>query len=200
MSGLPRALRWDADGPALAIIDQTKLPGETAFLRLTSADQVFQAIRALQVRGAPAIGLAAAWGMVLGLHGEPGETLRDLEPAFLRWKDRLASSRPTAVNLPWALERQAAVFSALPSGLPRNDVLAALTAGAAALQADDEEMCRRIGENGLALLEPGWGLLTHCNAGAIATARWGTALAPVHLGQERGYDFRVWADETRPLL
>jgi len=200
MSSLPSAVRWNPAGPSLVVLDQTKLPGQEVFLSLEDADGVIEAIQSLRVRGAPAIGLAAAWGLVLALHRTPGETKPSLEPGFADWRDRLLASRPTAVNLRWALERLARAFGLLVPGASRRDVLDSLTTEAAALQADDEAVGLKLGELGLSLLKPGAGVLTHCNAGAIATARWGTALAPLHLGQERGYGFHVWVDETRPLL
>lgn len=191
MSTLPSAVRWDPQGPAVVLLDQTKLPTETVFVRATDPEQVFEAIQALRVRGAPAIGIAAAWGVVLGAH-------RDQDLA--RVTQRLALSRPTAVNLKWALDRMTAARASVSSAATPTQVRQALQAEATTLQAEDEAMGLRLGEAGLTLLQPGWGILTHCNAGAIATARWGTALAPLHLGQERGYGFHVWADETRPLL
>jgi methylthioribose-1-phosphate isomerase len=111
----------------------------------------------------------------------------------------LLAARPTAVNLRWALERMARRHEAA-RGLPAAEIRSALLGEAEAIRAEDREVCRRIGENGLELLGRGWGILTHCNAGALATAGIGTALAPLYVGTERGYDFRVWADETRPLL
>jgi methylthioribose-1-phosphate isomerase len=181
-------------------LDQTQLPGATSFLRLKKPEGVERAIRSLQVRGAPAIGLAGAWALVLAMVQEPGADRQTLDTGFARWKARLAGARPTAVNLAWALDRMAEDFHALDPQTSRDEVIATLTRRAQSLQADDAAVGLRLAEAGLGLLEPGWGLLTHCNAGAIATAAWGTALAPIHLGQDRGYGFRVWADETRPLL
>ncbi len=200
MKALPSAVRWDAEGPALILLDQTKLPRVTVFLRLTEAEEVEQAIRRLQVRGAPAIGLAAAWGLILGLRQAAGSNRSELEAAFKGVTKHLLNSRPTAVNLRWALEKLGRIFYLQPPSLRREPLLKALEAEAARLQADDEVVGLRLGEHGLTLLQPGWGLLTHCNAGSLATAKWGTALAPIHLGQERGFGFTVWADETRPLL
>lgn len=200
MSGLPPSVRWAPEGPALVLLDQTRLPADEVFLRLTDPDQVFDAIRALQVRGAPAIGLAAAWGLVLGLHCGEGRNKAGMETAFGELKARLGSSRPTAVNLAWALDRLERVFRLLRPGTSRSETLGALTLEAARIQDEDEAVGLSLGEHGLSLLSPGARVLTHCNAGAIATARWGTALAPLHLGQERGYGFHVWVDETRPLL
>jgi methylthioribose-1-phosphate isomerase len=199
---LPLAVEWRREGRqgVLAVLDQTRLPGETAFLYLTSVGTVVEAIRSLRVRGAPAIGLAAAWGAVLAVQTAPGQTRADLDTAFSEGVALLAASRPTAVNLRWALDRMTEAFAALEPGLGRALVIEALERRAAVLQADDAATGLRLAENGLSLLQPGWGILTHCNAGAIATAGWGTALAPLHLGQQRGFGFRVWADETRPLL
>jgi len=200
MSTLPPSLRWDPAGPALVLLDQTKLPGQEVFLTLTDPAEVIEAIKALRVRGAPAIGLAAAWGLVLAVHRTPGADRQSLDNGFASWYALLLESRPTAVNLRWALERQASVWKALSPSASRAVSLQTLTAEAARLHAEDEAVCLQLGENGLTLLKAGSGVLTHCNAGAIATARWGTALAPLHLGQERGFDFKVWVDETRPLL
>ena len=199
---LPLAVEWRREGRhgVLAVLDQTRLPADTAFLYLTSADTVVEAIRSLRVRGAPAIGLAAAWGTVLAVQAASGSTRGELEPVFTDAVERLAVSRPTAVNLSWALDRMAETFAGLDAALPRAAVVEALERRAAALQAADAATGLRLAEYGLSLLRPGWGILTHCNAGAIATAGWGTALAPLHLGRQRGYGFRVWADETRPLL
>lgn len=199
---LPLAVEWRREGGlgVLVLLDQTRLPAETAFLYLTSVDTVIEAIRSLRVRGAPAIGLAAAWGTVLALQNAAGTVQAELRPAFVDAVTGLAASRPTAVNLRWALDRVTETLEALSSDLPRADVIEALERRAAALQADDAATGLRLAEHGLSLLRPGWGILTHCNAGAIATAGWGTALAPLHLGQQRGYGFKVWADETRPLL
>ncbi len=199
---LPLAVEWRREGRSgvLSVLDQTRLPGETAFLYLTTADTVAEAIRSLRVRGAPAIGLAAAWGTVLGVQSASGSTRAELAGAFSDAVALLASSRPTAVNLRWALDRMTETFMTLGPELDRAAVLNALEQRAALLQDDDAATGFRLAEHGLSLLKPGWGILTHCNAGAIATAGWGTALAPLHLGQQRGYGFKVWADETRPLL
>ncbi len=194
-----RSVFLDDGGDALIILDQTLLPGEKRFLRLTEPEDIREAIYELKVRGAPAIGIAAAYGVYLGTKVSDAATWDELYDEFRRVKALLASARPTAVNLFWALDRMEARFRREAGKTPA-EVKAALREEAEAIRAEDEQVCRSIGEHALTLLRPGMGLLTHCNAGTIATARYGTALAPIYLGQERGYGFKVYADETRPLL
>jgi methylthioribose-1-phosphate isomerase len=195
------ALTVNFDGAAgeLVILDQTLLPGEVRYLRLSEPDQVREAIFNLRVRGAPAIGVAAAYGAYLGACRSRAADVTGIEKDFTAACAMLKASRPTAVNLAWALDKMARAFRA-NAHLPPQDLKASLKKEADKIRSDDEEVCRRIGENGLALLEPGWGLLTHCNAGALAASRYGTATAPIYLGARRGYSFRVFVDETRPLL
>ena len=187
------------DGKSLEILDQTLLPNKVEYLSLHDVEEIFSAIRELKVRGAPAIGIAAAYGCYLGIRNSDKKNYEELRDEFSTIKDRLASSRPTAVNLFWALKRMENRFLS-DEGKTRDEVILGQREEADAITAEDEDVCRRIGEHSLTLLRDGWGLLTHCNAGAIATARYGTALAPMHLGAERGYSFRVYADESRPLL
>jgi methylthioribose-1-phosphate isomerase len=192
-------LRYDSGRDELVLLDQTRLPGEVVHLRLRSPEQVFEAIRSLRVRGAPAIGIAAAYGAVLAAGMERTDDPRAVRERVSDACAYLAKSRPTAVNLFWALDRMAACVARY-AGESGEGLKMRLRAEAGAILHEDEENCRRIGENGLSLLSPGMGLLTHCNAGSLATSRYGTALAPIHIGQSRGYAFRVYADETRPLL
>jgi methylthioribose-1-phosphate isomerase len=192
-------LRLDDEQGALVILDQTLLPGTTRYLELRTTEQVWEAIRELRVRGAPAIGVAAAFGVYLAVRASRARGYEELAAEFHEAKERLATSRPTAVNLFWALDRMEARLRAEAGRTPAQ-VKSALRDEAEAIRAEDEAVCRTLGEHGLSLLERGWGLLTHCNAGTLATARYGTALAPIYLGAERGYGFRVYADETRPLL
>ena len=184
-------------GDAIRIIDQTQLPAQLVFLDLHTQPEIWRAIERLQVRGAPAIGVTAAYGLYLAARDipatEPTEFLRALHTAA----DYLASSRPTAVNLRWALNRMEAVAANFPS-VPA--IREALLRESHAIHDEDIRVCQKIGEHGLALLQPGWGILTHCNAGQLATVKYGTATAPIYLGQQQGYQFRVFADETRPLL
>ncbi len=182
---------------AIRIIDQTELPAQLVFLDLYTQPEIWRAIQRLQVRGAPAIGVTAAYGLYLASReietADPAECRARLHTAA----DYLASSRPTAVNLRWALNRMETAVSALPTV---SAIRAALLRESHAIHDEDIRVCQKIGEYGLELVQPGWGLLTHCNAGQLATVKYGTATAPIYLGQQRGYHFRVFADETRPLL
>lgn len=189
----------DQERNALAILDQTLLPSEEKMLYLTTQEEIFTAISRLQVRGAPAIGDAAAIGLYLASL-DIEET--DKEAFFLklrRAKDYLASSRPTAVNLFWALDRME--HRALEEkGRSICEIRQALKEEALRIREEDIDCCRAIGEYGRGLLRPGDGILTHCNAGALATAKYGTATAPIYRAQEEGYHLKVYVDETRPLL
>lgn len=189
----------DEENCALTIIDQTRLPGKIRQLHLCNAKEIRDAIYHLQVRGAPAIGVAAALGMYVLASRYETEDMEEFCENFHRDKEYLNSARPTAVNLSWALNRMEDVLLA-NRHLKPVDAVHVLGSEAKAIRDEDIEVCRRIGENGLTLLQPGAGILTHCNAGKLATVRYGTATSPIYLGQERGYDFRVFCDETRPLL
>lgn len=189
----------DDEGSALVILDQTKLPGSAELLSLHTGEEIWDAIYLLKVRGAPAIGVAAAFGIYLLAKGIETEDYDTFYAAFCRHKEYLNSARPTAVNLSWALNRMEKVCTDNRT-LPVAGIKEKLKAEAIALKEEDIRVCRAIGEHGLTLVKPGDGILTHCNAGQLATCRYGTATAPVYLGQERGYHFRVFADETRPLL
>lgn len=163
----------------LYILDQTRLPNEEVCLEMKSLEDCYHAIKLLQVRGAPAIGIFAAYSLAL-FHGN------NIEKA----KEYLDSSRPTAVNLTWATAR---IVNASKQGKSPIDE-------AIAIHNEDIEMCRKISEYGLSLLKNGDGILTHCNAGELATSKYGTGLGPLILGKEKGYNFHVFCDETRPLL
>ncbi|MEI3607208.1 S-methyl-5-thioribose-1-phosphate isomerase [Pseudogracilibacillus sp. SE30717A] len=193
------SVKLDDEENTLVILDQTALPNHKNFLRLMTVEQVWDAIYHLKVRGAPAIGIAAAYGVYLATKISVASTTEELYETFKRHKEYLASSRPTAVNLFWALDRMENRFLKEKLKNPEQ-VKAALKEEAELIKQEDEAICESIGKHALTLLEPGWGLLTHCNAGTIATAKYGTALAPIYLGQEQGYNFKVFADETRPLL
>lgn len=179
----------------LMILDQTKLPGQETYIELADKEAVWDAIYRLKVRGAPAIGVAAALGLFVSVR----DAESDFENVFRQTKDYLASSRPTAVNLFWALERMNRKYEEIKH-LGLSEIKSGLLSEALAIRDEDRAFCMGMGEHGLSLLAPGMGILTHCNAGALATAGIGTCLAPVYLGAERGYDFKVYADETRPLL
>ncbi|SFB07864.1 MULTISPECIES: S-methyl-5-thioribose-1-phosphate isomerase [unclassified Bacillus (in: firmicutes)] len=194
-----QSVRLDDENDALILLDQTVLPNEKVFLELKEMKDVWEAIYHLKVRGAPAIGIAAAYGIYLGTKQSEATTYSELYADFKKVKEYLASSRPTAVNLFWALNRMESRF-VKEEGKTVAEVKSALLEESELIRAEDEKVCESIGQYALSLLEPGWGILTHCNAGTIATAKYGTALAPIYLGQEKGYDFKVFADETRPLL
>ena len=190
-------VRLSEAGDALVIIDQTLLPNEVRYLRLRETEDICEAIRMLRVRGAPAIGVAAAFGAYLAARFAPDE---QLEGSFLAACDALAASRPTAVNLFWALDRMRRAYAAVRGGAP-GEIRRALRREAQAIMDEDIEISRSIGRCGLELLRPGMGILTHCNAGTLATAKYGTALAPVYAALEAGLEgLRVYCDETRPLL
>lgn len=184
---------------ALVIIDQTKLPGEIELVSLTTAQEIWDAIYLLKVRGAPAIGVAAAIGLLVLACQIETDTMQEFIQIMEEKRAFLNSARPTAVNLSWALNRMMQVCYDHSEDSVQN-LKKRLMREAEEIRREDIEVCRRIGENGLALLQPGDGILTHCNAGQLATCKYGTATAPIYLGQERGYHFRVYADETRPLL
>jgi methylthioribose-1-phosphate isomerase len=206
-------------GTAVRLLDQTRLPGEVVYVEIKDERQMWDAIKRLVVRGAPAIGVAAAFGAYLGVRNHtdapPDVFVRRLDEVC----DYLATSRPTAVNLFWALDRvrrviretRGPIASSSPACHTTRDLQDALLNECLAMLDEDRRACRAIGEHGLKLFEEmglldGAGpekpvpLLTHCNAGALATVAYGTALAPIYLGHEQGVPFHVFADETRPLL
>ena len=184
---------------ALVIIDQTLLPGEVKTLSLRRQEDIREAIYMLRVRGAPAIGVAAAIGLYLAALEIDTDSADEFFGRLAAAKAYLAAARPTAVNLFWALDRMERAALACREK-PIGEIKARLHDEAVRIREEDIETCRKIGENGLTLLRDGCGVLTHCNAGQLATTRYGTALAPIHLGRERGWNFRVFCDETRPLL
>lgn len=188
----------DATGK-LRLIDQTLLPVEYIEIELDQVEQVFEAIRSLRVRGAPAIGCAAAYGLVIGLQKFISLPRAEFDKKVLEVADYLATSRPTAVNLFWALDRMRGVLLKEPT-LTSPELLTRLLAEAKAIEAEDREMCAAIGRHGATLLKDGAGVLTHCNAGGLATAGDGTALAVIFAAAAAGKRLQVFADETRPLL
>jgi methylthioribose-1-phosphate isomerase len=188
-------LRWE--GPGLRLLDQTRLPTAEVWIDCETPESVADAIRRLAVRGAPAIGVAAAFGLVLGLRSESDPEL--LAARFDEVSGLLGGTRPTAVNLRWALERGRAVFER-HLALGPEGVCAALLDWAHALHADDVRCNQAIGEHGAALFAPGDRVLTHCNTGGLATAGYGTALGVITSAWRDGKVSQVWVDETRPLL
>ena len=192
-------IRYDKQAEALYIIDQTLLPGEEREIRLTTLDEMVEAIRALRVRGAPAIGICAGYCMYLLARDAWTEDRQAFLQKLTEDGEALNASRPTAVNLSWAIGEMMAVARARLQE-PREALLDALYQKAVAIHEDDIAKCKAISEYGLSLLKEGDGVLTHCNAGPLATSRYGTAQGPFLLAAERGMRIRVFADETRPLL
>ncbi len=192
------AVRWSANGQAVDIIDQRRLPDELVRRELTTVDDVCGAILTLAVRGAPAIGIAAAMGLVAALRGSASRTRDEYLAEVDGLSRRIGAVRPTAVNLPWAMERMRQVARRTEGNVA--EILAALQREATAILDEDRAMCRRIGELGADLLPENARVMTHCNAGALATGGIGTALAPVYVAAARGRGVRVYACETRPLL
>lgn len=184
-------VRLSADERDLIILDQTQLPNRQVYLTLRGREELYKAIKELQVRGAPAIGIFAGFAMYVLARQYPREGFLE---RFREDAAYLNSSRPTAVNLSWALRRMTA--AAEKSG----GDLSVLRAECQAILEEDIAMCTAISEHGLSLLKEGDGVLTHCNAGPIATSRYGTGLGPLILGAERGMYLRAYSDETRPLL
>ena len=193
------AVKWigDIDG-YLELIDQRRLPEEFVKLQCRDVETLFDAIKMLAVRGAPAIGVSAAYGLILALQkSKTDESIKNALESLAGARDYLASSRPTAVNLFWALGR---VWHAASSATTLKQLREVVLQEANAIYQEDVEMCRRIGEHGEKFIKDGAGILTHCNAGALATAGQGTALSPMFEAHKKGKKFKVYADETRPLL
>ncbi|KMQ51232.1 Methylthioribose-1-phosphate isomerase [Chitinispirillum alkaliphilum] len=194
-----KTIEWKDN--AVVIIDQTKLPEELKYLRIETIEQMYEAIKVLRVRGAPAIGIAAAFGLCLALNEFPDQGNRnDFFSLLEKNADYLAGSRPTAVNLFWALDRMKSFALKQDSQRSVAQLKSALLNEAINILEEDRRICRSIGENGLKLLEGKTNILTHCNAGGLATSEYGTALSPIYVAREQGTFFKVFADETRPLL
>jgi methylthioribose-1-phosphate isomerase len=196
-----QTLHWKGDeNGCLVLIDQTLLPVEFTEIECHDVEAVWAAIHRLSVRGAPAIGVAAAYGVCVGLQKAAGS---DEAAFFARLEeviDYLAGSRPTAVNLFWALDRMKRKAESLRGQKSPAEIVTALLDEARAIHEEDRQMCRAIGRHGAELLEDGQGVLTHCNAGGLATSDYGTALAVFFAASEAGKRLHVYADETRPLL
>ena len=199
------ALKWNGDkNGLLELVDQRKLPYEFVELQCRNIETLFDAIKTLAVRGAPAIGVAAGYGLVLALQKvTESNSFEDGLNILTKSADYLASSRPTAVNLSWALQRvlqKASQYADENPGAKISDLQNIVFAEANAICQEDIDMCRRIGENGQKFIHDGDGILTHCNAGALATAGQGTALSVLFEAHKKEKKFKVYADETRPLL
>lgn len=188
-----------SDKEDVIILDQTQLPNSTEYLTLGTVEEMYDAIFHLKVRGAPAIGIFAAYGLYCLSRKIKEKEYDKFYKKFAAYADYLESSRPTAVNLSWALGRmRRAVEKNRECSV--EEIVELLGKEAEKIQKEDMDMCQRIAEYGLTLIKDGDGILTHCNAGPLATSRYGTALGPVLLGRERNMNFHVFVDETRPLL
>ena len=187
-----KTIEWTGD--SVRILDQTLLPGSLVYRDIGSPEEMCEAIRQLRVRGAPLIGMSGAYGVVLSACRQGGSVSVETVKRDMR---ALSETRPTAVNLFWALQRMKNVFDSAGAG---DDIKTALLKEAVAIHEEDAERCRGIGANGDSLLQEGSVVMTHCNAGALATGGIGTALAPVYVAASRGIKIRVFASETRPLL
>jgi len=187
------------DGKSIIIVDQTKLPNVLEYLTLTTAQEMYDAIKSLAVRGAPAIGICAGYCMFCLAQQNKGENFDEFYAQFLKDKDYINSSRPTAVNLSWAVNR---IDKMVVANKDKSvaEIVDLIGEEAIAIQKEDIAMCKAISEFGLSLLKEGDGVLTHCNAGPLATSRYGTAIGPMLMAQEKGIRVKVFADETRPLL
>ncbi len=183
----------------LLLLDQTKLPSEEIYITIDTQEDLWDAIYHLKVRGAPAIGVAAAYGLYVDAKRREASSLPEFVEIVRKSGEYIKSARPTAVNLSWAIDRMINTLENA-SVLTVEEAKELLLTEAKAIHQEDVEACKAMGEYGLSLLKPGMGILTHCNAGTIATSKYGTCLAPIYLGQERDYNFKVFADETRPLL
>lgn len=187
------------DENKVIIIDQSRLPNVTSYLELGTDKEIYEAIYELQVRGAPAIGICAGYGIYVLAKQIKTDNFEEFYGEFKNKKDYLNSSRPTAVNLSWALNRmESVVVSNRDKAVP--EIVNLLGTECKKIHEEDIGMCAKISEHGLTLIKDGDGILTHCNAGPLATSRYGTALGPIFLGKDKGMNFKVFADETRPLL
>ena len=187
------------DGRSVVIIDQRQLPNELVELTLSTAQEMYDAIKSLAVRGAPAIGICAGYSIYCLAQQIEAETFEEFYPQLKKMSDYLNSSRPTAVNLSWALNRVDAMVNANKEKSVA-EIVDLIGEEAVKIQEEDIAMCKAISEYGLSLLKEGDGVLTHCNAGPLATSRYGTAIGPMLMAKEQGMDIKVFADETRPLL
>ena len=194
-------IRYDKAAEALYIIDQSLLPNEEREIRLRTVDEMVEAIQKLRVRGAPAIGICAAYCLYALARTIEEPDAAAFQARLRAYSAQLNASRPTAVNLSWALDRLLRrAIDLTDVAAPPAKIAAVLRVEALAIHREDIAMCKSISEHGLTLLQDGAGVLTHCNAGPLATSQYGTALGPLLLGTQRGMRFRVFADETRPLL
>jgi methylthioribose-1-phosphate isomerase len=192
-------IEWQPD--AVVMIDQRKLPGQETYVTCKTANEVARAIKTMVIRGAPAIGVAAAMGIALGMNRSKAQGTRQFAVDFNKLCDLMAATRPTAVNLFWAIDRMKKAFGeAARAGKSVDEIKAVLVKEANAIHDEDVASCRQMGRFGAELVPAGARILTHCNAGALATAGYGTALGVIRAAAEQGKVTQVFADETRPFL
>ncbi len=192
-------IEWQSD--AVVMVDQRKLPGQEIYVRCKTAPEVARAIKTMVIRGAPAIGVAAAMGIALGMQRSKVQGTRQYAVEFNRLCDLMAGTRPTAVNLFWAIDRMKRVFSAgVQAGESVAELTVRLVREAQVIHDEDVASCQAMGQAGAAVVPNGARILTHCNAGALATAGYGTALGVIRAAAEQGKVTQVYADETRPFL
>ena len=197
MSSLPKTIRWDAG--ELYFLDQTMLPQKVVEEKQKTVEQVWDSIRQLKVRGAPAIGVAGAYGLLLGIRDKTGLNKKRFNELIKAKAEYLDSARPTAVNLKWALDRMLECTKSF-LGKDSKELFKYMEEEAIRIHNEDEQLCLDIGKFGVSLIEKDMGLMTHCNAGALATTGIGTATAPMYLAHQEKIRFRVYSSETRPLL
>ena len=191
----------DRQDDVIVMVDQRKLPGQEIYVRCRTAPEVAKAIRTMVIRGAPAIGVAAAMGIAVGMRRSSAKGTRDFAVEFQKTCDLMAATRPTAVNLFWAIDRMKRVFAeGAQSGESPAEILSRLDREAQAIHDEDVANCRAMGGHGAAMVPDGARVLTHCNAGALATAGYGSALGVIRAAVEQGKKIAVFADETRPFL
>ncbi len=195
----PNNVYLNDDRSSVVILDQTKIPNEEVYIELRTPKEMFDAIFELKVRGAPAIGICAGYSIYILAKNINTTDYNEFLKKFTEYKDYLNSSRPTAVNLSWALNRMEDIVKKNESR-KISEIVELLEQEAVKIQEEDIQMCKEISKLGLSLLKKGDGILTHCNAGPMATSLYGTGLGPILLGQEEGYEFKAFVDETRPLL
>ena len=197
---IPKAIFFDEAEDRFFILDQTKLPIEEIVEEQKDIKQVYESIYMLKVRGAPAIGIAGAYGLLISLKEFTDKPLDEFVKIVFENAKYLNSSRPTAVNLSWALNKLSKIAENFPKNSSSKKLYNALREEAIAIHKSDIQTCRMIGENGAKLIKEGYGVLTLCNAGALATGGIGTALAPMYIAWSRGVKFKAYSSETRPLL
>lgn len=193
------AIKWDDDREKLILLDQTILPNDIKYIEYDTVEEVYTAIKDMIVRGAPAIGVTAAYGIYFGIKTAPEDNFDNFWTYVKEKSHYLNSSRPTAVNLSWALKRmEERIFQNKHKSI--KEIKKTLKDEAKKIHEEDIEICRNIGENLITLLKDGMGVLTHCNAGQLATSKYGTATSPMYLAKERGWHLKIYSDETRPRL